>query len=272
MKLGIILTATVEVAVKGGNFTSQERYRMYADTLRVYADLFGKKHPIIFVENSEADLCGYINEFSESLDLEIVQFKPSDAERFKGFDALKGKGYNEYLMITKAMRYSQNILDGTVTHFLKITGRYAMTNINTILKEVVRKFEDGIELQIDIKDSKIYDYMGLSSDIRDIRGDSRFFATSVRYYKENLEDLYAYMNDYDLKKIAEYIWAQYSRQHRGASEISHRFKTQARFNGFSGCFSIEQIQNGIGRHDNFKAKMKDDFRQIMRWLCPWIWL
>ena len=147
-----------------------------------------------------------------------------------------------------------------------------MTNIKKILREVAGKFKKGAELQIDIKDSKLYDFLGLSSDIRDIRGDSRFFAASVRYYKENLENLYSLMNDYDLKRIAEYIWAQYSRQHRDSSRISHRFRTQARFNGFSGCFSIEQIKNGIRRHDNAKAKLKDDFRQAMRWLFPWIWL
>lgn len=38
MKLALLLTATVEVAVKGGNFTNEERFQMYSETLRFYRE------------------------------------------------------------------------------------------------------------------------------------------------------------------------------------------------------------------------------------------
>ena len=42
MKLAILLTATVKVQVVGGNFSVEERAKMYADTLRYYANVVGK--------------------------------------------------------------------------------------------------------------------------------------------------------------------------------------------------------------------------------------
>ena len=56
MKLAILLTATVKVQVVGGNFTVEERAKMYEDTLMFYAQNIGKRYPIIFLENSDYDL------------------------------------------------------------------------------------------------------------------------------------------------------------------------------------------------------------------------
>lgn len=108
MKIGLLLTATVEVAVKGGNFTNEERMEMYTNTLRFYRDAFGSRYPIIVVENSNADLSAWESEFSDSLDLTILQFRPDHPESFIGFDPSKGKGYNEYLMIKKGVEILHN--------------------------------------------------------------------------------------------------------------------------------------------------------------------
>ena len=43
MKLAILLTATVKVQVVGGNFTVEERVKMYEDTLMFYAQNIGKR-------------------------------------------------------------------------------------------------------------------------------------------------------------------------------------------------------------------------------------
>lgn len=103
MKIGLLLTATVEVAVKGGNFTNEERMKMYTDTLRFYAKTFGRKYPIVVVENSNADLSSWKYEFKDKLDLTILQFRPDNKMAFEEFDSSKGKGYNEYLMIKKGV-------------------------------------------------------------------------------------------------------------------------------------------------------------------------
>jgi hypothetical protein len=52
MKLGILLTATIEPFVKDSNFTGKERMEMYISTLRYYQEKIGKTYPIIFIENS----------------------------------------------------------------------------------------------------------------------------------------------------------------------------------------------------------------------------
>ena len=133
MKLAIILTGTVEPAVKGGHFTAGDRFKMYSDTLDFYAKEIGRKYPIVFVENSNADLSKWDERFKNSLDLTVMQFRP-DGEDFDGFDNSMGKGYNEYLMIKKGvLRFKDNPSLKDVTHFLKITGRYPMINVNKII-------------------------------------------------------------------------------------------------------------------------------------------
>ena len=41
MKLAILLTATVKVQARGGQFSTEERAEMYASTLRYYAKKMG---------------------------------------------------------------------------------------------------------------------------------------------------------------------------------------------------------------------------------------
>jgi len=98
MKLGIILTATIKPNVTGGNFSTEERMGMYASTLRYYAGEIGKQYPIILLENSTANLSALKSEFTEKLNLTILQFRPNDSSAYEDFNPSKGKGYNEYLM------------------------------------------------------------------------------------------------------------------------------------------------------------------------------
>ncbi len=163
MKLAIILTATVKPAVVGGNFTVAEREEMYMSTLRFYSRTIGKKYPIVFVENSDFDISSWAKEFEPSLNLEILQFPPGNEQVVECFDNSKGKGYNEYLMIKKAISASRLLNDSIspVTHFLKITGRYSMRNILDMIKEVERRIGNrNIVYFGDIKDTCVYRLMG----------------------------------------------------------------------------------------------------------------
>lgn len=161
MKLAIILTATIEVAVKGGIFSSDERFKMYYSTLEYYSTVIGKNYPVIFVENSNADLSMIVERFKDSLDLTIYQFRPDGCE-YDEFDSNKGKGYNEYLMIKKACeRISTDSHLKDITHFLKITGRYSMLNIRKIISEIYRRgMSKGICYMGDIKDTCVYKLIG----------------------------------------------------------------------------------------------------------------
>ena len=134
MKLAILLTATVKVQVVGGNFSVEERAKMYADTLRYYANVVGKKYPIVFLENSDYDLSDFKKEFDKLLDIEWIQLLPSEN---LPFNPAKGKSYNEYLMIKEGVLRSEKLK--FCSHFLKITGRYAMVNILTMAAEIEKR-------------------------------------------------------------------------------------------------------------------------------------
>lgn len=135
MKLAILLTATVKVQVVGGNFSVKERAVMYSSALRYYANKIGKKYPIVFLENSDYDLSELKKEFNDKLDIEWIQLRPNEK---LPFNPQKGKSFNEYLMIKEGVLRPKKLKE--CTHFLKITGRYAMVNILTITREIFSVF------------------------------------------------------------------------------------------------------------------------------------
>lgn len=268
MKLGIILTATVKPNVKGGNFSEEERLEMYASTLRYYSHEIGKKHPIILVENSNADISALQREFIDSLDLTIFQFRPDNPNSYEGFDSSKGKGYNEYLMIKKGIENLTENLNNDITHFLKITGRYPMLNICSIINEIERRVDGNhIVYMGDIKDTCVYKLIGRDT-LSSHWGDSRFFMADIEFYRENLADCYKEMDDYQAGKWAEDYFLNLSRKHRQDSRFIFRYRTQVRFGGVSGTFS--SLNNARGYDSQFN-RFKAGIRQIFRILFPYIW-
>jgi hypothetical protein len=260
MKLGIILTATVARFVKGGYFTAKERMEMYISALRYYQKEIGKAYPIIFVENSNADLSPIREEFKETLDLTIYQFRPDDAIAYEGFDASKGKGYNEYLMISKAV-----VANGdSITHYLKITGRYPMINIRQIIHEIERNTQKHqLVFMGDVKDTKIYDWIhseGHSSHW----GDSRFFMFEKAFYLSNMAEAYKEMTDYVEGFHAEDYILNFSRRFRNDKRMKFRYKTQVVFGGISGARYQEQ-------YDSKENRRKVYVRQLCRYILPFIW-
>lgn len=102
---------------------------MYRSTLTFYSKVVGKRYNFVFVENSNVDLTSLKKEFEDKLNIEFLQFTSnavlSDSIfSVDKFDNTKGKGYNEYLMIKKAILQSKYLNEAS--HFLKITGRYAI--------------------------------------------------------------------------------------------------------------------------------------------------
>lgn len=269
MKIAILLTSTVRPQVVGSNFSVAERMEMYRSTLQYYAAAIGREYPIVVVENSDADLTPWQEEFKESLDLEVLQFTPpnllsADAESQAvdyGFDNAKGKGYNEYLMIKLALQRSKTL--SGCTHFLKITGRYPMLNIREMLREMERR-GNGKAAMFDVKEFKLYEKLrGTSYGSR--WGDSRYFLMSVEFYKENLMDCYQEMDESVFGKYAEDYIYHLSCKYRSDSRFCFRYRHQVQFGGQGGAACYQE------NYASFKNRFKNKVRSLLRVVFPNIW-
>lgn len=263
MQLGIVLTATIRVQVANGNFSTEERRDMYSSTLRYYATSIGKRYPIIFLENSDYDLKEMKCEFEDKLDIEWIQLPPGSGVEYR---QERGKGYNEYMMVKEGLKVSNKIKK--CTHFLKITGRYAMINITTMIKEIENRAEDKLFMG-DIKDTRIYEIIG--SKNLGHWGDSRFFVANVQYYMENMADCYQEMNDATEDHWAEHYFLRLARTNRHDKRFIFRFRNQVQFDGVSGTISSAQLANGVGRQDSLRNRIKNEVRHILRIIFPNIW-
>lgn len=262
-KLAIILTGTVEPAVKGGAFASSERFEMYTSTLDFYAQKIGKKYPIVFLENSNADLTLWNERFKDVLDLTIMQFRPDSRDSY-GFDNSKGKGYNEYLMVKKGLERIAGTTPLSYAYILKITGRYPMLNVCTILNEIECTLaKSEIVFMGDIKDTCVYKFIGRDT-LSSHWGDSRFFMAKIDYYSKYMINCYAEMNDYEPESWAEHYFLRLSRKFRHDPRFRFRYRTQVRFGGVSGA-SLN------ASYDSMANRVKASVRQIGRVLFPHIW-
>ena len=263
MKLAILLTATIKVQVIGGNFTMSERAQMYASTLRFYAKTFGKKYPIVFLENSDYNLSELKKEFNDKLDIEWIQLLPSENLQF---NPNKGKSFNEYLMIKEGILRSQKLKQ--CTHFLKITGRYAMVNILTMTKEIEKRAKNKVFMG-DIKDTNLYELIG--SKNYGHWGDSRFWVAQIEYYKNHLLNCYLEMNDCEDGKWAEHYLLRMARQYKKDNRFIFRFQHQVLFNGITGMRTSIDLATGKFRQDSLKIRIKCKIRHILRILFPNFW-
>lgn len=264
MQLGILLTSTITPNVKGGNFSANERLEMYRSTLKYYSDTIGKKYPILLVENSGYNLEIIQKEFSECLLLETIGFTPPTMASIinkDSFDNSKGKGYNEFLMIKKGLEQSKSLRQ--CTHFLKITGRYPMLNINDMVKEIER-YGHNLLFMADIKDTALYDTLRIKKDGH--WGDSRFFVANTKYYRENMSDSYLWMDDNIYGRFAEDYIFNFYQEHKNEPAFSFRFKHQVRFGGRSGAKGYNE------EYDSAKKRLTNVIHGILRFAFPWLWI
>lgn len=77
MKLAILLTATVQPLCRQAAYTTEERAKMYHDTLAFYSQTIGHDYPFVILENSDYDLTPLKREFADKLDIEWLQFTPN---------------------------------------------------------------------------------------------------------------------------------------------------------------------------------------------------
>ena len=137
----ILLTASVDTrGMKGAKFSAEEREKMYVDTLNYYiADLGQRKEQftLVFAENSgweEQSLTSKLHK-ADNVTVEYEALQP------ELFDQTKGKSYNEMLILDLVSARNDTIRKAG--GFFKLTGRFPILNLYSLMKEVDKKFGGG---------------------------------------------------------------------------------------------------------------------------------
>src|SRR5215217_4279349 len=122
----ILLTGCINP--NGMTFTKlqdpEKRKSQYLDSIRYY--LNHTENLIVFVENSGTDISEEFQNSEDKKRLEIITFFGNN------FDRHIGKGYGEMMILKHAFQHS--VLIQECVSIFKITGRYKLLNIKSILK------------------------------------------------------------------------------------------------------------------------------------------
>jgi len=118
-KRAILLTGTIiPNSIYTHHADAHTRLKEYLFAIEFYSKLF-KSDDIYFLENSDFDLAQNADylKLKETVAIQLIKFKRSD--KFN-----EGKGYQEFEMIDQAVE----LLKDTYDSFIKITGRYLISN------------------------------------------------------------------------------------------------------------------------------------------------
>jgi len=251
----LLLTATVNPkGMVGASFSVEERASMYADALRLYQSLH---LPVVFAENS-----GGIEAVKRLVDSpECIEWLDVSGEEY---NQCRGKGYNETLLIHKAISISQLIAQNGC--FFKVTGRLKLMNVEKLLWECA-SFEQ-LQFLADCKDHNLYQWLHLP--INGHAGECRYWFASVPFFEDVMFPKLELLYDYGNKPfLAEDAMLLVCRETRGRKRCRDRFRTQARISGKGG----HDLGKGIGffystDNDSFALRFKCMLRQTLRYLLP----
>lgn len=274
----LLLTATVNPqGMQGAQFAPDDRAAMYVEAIRFYDTILPEGSPIIVAENSGCATLLKEKVGESRCRIEFLELK--DAAEY---DQTRGKGYNETLLLTAALRHSRLMTEETAIGFFKLTGRLKVLNIVALLQECLRRdekcrkqaVEDGQGLQFlaDCKDHNVYEWLRMP--INGHAGECRYFFASKDFFERMMAPRYCEMYDYDDGKrpmrLAEDLMLDVCRKSRGMKGCHDRFSTQARISGRGG--------HNLGKgssffystdNDSFALRVKCGLRQCLRWLMPW---
>lgn len=268
----LLLTATVNPqGMKGANFSVEERARMYVDAIMFYlaagnSTTNGSKRHVVLAENS-----GSVNLIHDMLvakmnvlpdNLELVDVAGPE------YDQSRGKGYNETILIQKAIESSKMIREAGC--FFKLTGRLKLLNIDKMLAEVASLVESrtGLEFLADCKDHQVYKWLHMP--INGHVGECRYWFARNDFFMKRMWPKLEQMNDYTAPPIlAEDVMLQVCRETHGLPGCRDRFRTQARISGRGG----HDLGKGVGffystDNDSMALKVKCGLRQVLRWIMP----
>ena len=195
----IVLTATIiPNGVTAAASDPEKRLREYAAALKYYLSFA----PVFFLENSSYPLAQH-PEFQRTERLQVRRFQPSaNPER--------GKGYQEFEMLDAWMSSETQ----PPAQWLKISGRYQILNISTILGECERA--TGIPLIID-------------QARRSGMARTYFFCARTDYYRAEIKGLYQQCDD----RTGEWIERVLFRKLKPARDV-RSFLTQPRIHATAG--------------------------------------
>lgn len=143
-----------------------------------------------------------------------------------------GKGYGEGEIIKYALKNS-SIINTGIECFYKVTGRIIIKNINEIIKYT--------------NDQNCF---LLASCLERDAIDTRFFKSSVKFYKDNLEDGYEICNDFNNFYLEKVFYIKLKHCKRG------HFSSYPKFIGVSGS-------DGTSYEKSF---LKHNIMNIVNWL------
>jgi hypothetical protein len=200
-KLPIVLTATITPNVAGAVSVNPEtRLAEYIEALKFYLQFA----PVIFLENSGYPLENHA-EFRESPRLLVRKFLPST-------NPGRGKGYQEFEMLDAWLDAESQ----PPARWLKITGRYQILNIQSLLDECRQDPDSGL----------IIDQIPRADMAR-----TYSFCVSTDFYRKRIRGLYRQCDDRSGAWIERILF----RELKGASAKEVRlFKTQPRITAIAG--------------------------------------
>lgn len=262
----LLLTATVNPqGMVGASFSPDERARMYADALSFYCRELRAEGAvtIVFAENSGAcaDVRRLLEQEAAPADLRRIEWVDARGE---AYDQSRGKGYNEILLISRAVAVSDAIREAGC--FFKLTGRLKVLNIRALLAEVSARHV--AHFLADCKDHDVYRRLGLP--INGHAGECRYWYASTDFYLRMLAPRYTELNDYSRPPyLAEDLMLDVCRRSRGMEGCRDRFRTQARVSGRG----AHDLGRGPGffystDNDSFALRFKCALRQLLRWVLP----
>lgn len=200
-ELSIVLTATVVPQTTGAaSMDPETRLAEYAKAVQFYV----RQAPVIFLENSPYSLEGHAA-FREAARLQVKRFPPSASPE-------RGKGYQEFEMLDNWLAAETR----PPARWLKITGRYQILNIQSLLHECQQDPDSGL----------IIDRVPRADMAR-----TYVFCASTEFYRTRLRGLYRQCDDRSGAWIERVLFRQL--KGRPAAEV-HLFKTQPRMNALAG--------------------------------------
>lgn len=267
----LLLTATINpFGMQGAHFSPEERAAMYADALNFYIRTFSKsllqeQWTIVIAENSGADPEGILSRIVDPSPRVRVEYLNVGRA---GFDNSRGKGYNEFLLIQRAIEQSEVI--SAAGCFFKLTGRIKVLNIVSLLRECLhyRHSKNGLRFLADCKDHHLYEMFRLP--INGHAGECRYWFSDIDIFRERILPALPMLHDYPpAPYLAEDLMLRLCREVDGLSGCRVRFRTQARISGKGG----HHLGKGWSffystDNDSWILRLKCSLRQLLRWLFP----
>ena len=264
-RLPLLMTASVDPrGMLGANFSPAVREKMYIDALGFYLDeLAGDEYgKIVFVENSGWDLASIKGRLGCRAN-DRVEFMSLDPG---GFDVRRGKGFNEFLLVSQAIRRSDAVQRAGA--FLKVTGRYPVFNIKMFVRDAGDAlYRRGQLFYGDIKDHGLYEIMHLPWNGR--IGSSVLFASTVDAWRSGIEPRMVKLDDRAGYWAEHLIYDYLMECRRSGLPVSCRFRRELQCGGLKGSNG-----KGIGFSKNnmsIKERLNRFVGNAIRICMPWFW-